>query len=238
MVVTAFQAASPATVSKVKSFSGDKRLRQFVVPSLVKSPRIGLSQSSSSHSPLSPDETMPAEATTLAMKRKANVPCINVSAVEDRWDYFDGSASLQWTAASNDRALTPSRNSTTWNNKLSDQNFVGTSCCNPSSNEEGNDSQIGTLESTDGHCTYTTGGASAFVNSRTGTALRTMFYFHYEPIQEENESKLSSEGEIRTDVSNDESFVLDLNQYIDFCDEPAEENRCESPSARLRANSH
>jgi hypothetical protein len=47
-----------------------------------------------------------------------------------------------------------------------------------------------------------------------------MFYFNYETIQEENESKLSSEGEIRTDRSNtDESFCLDLNQYIDFCDE-------------------
>ena len=39
-----------------------------------------------------------------------------------------------------------------------------------------------------------------------------MFYFQYETIEEENESKLSSEGEIRTDVSNtDESFSLDVN---------------------------
>ena len=106
-------------------------------------------------------------------------------------------------------------------------------------NEEGYDSQVGTLESTDGHYTYTTGGAaSAFVASRNGAALRTMFYFNYEPIQEVNESKLSSEGEIRTDKSNtDESFELDLNQYIDFCDEPTEGNH-EEPSTRLRANSH
>ena len=50
-----------------------------------------------------------------------------------------------------------------------------------------------------------------------------MFFFNYnESILEVNESKLSSEGEIRTDLSNtDESFELDLNQYIDFCDEPA-----------------
>lgn len=66
-----------------------------------------------------------------------------------------------------------------------------------------------------------------------------MFYTNYEPIEEENESKLSSEGEIRTDRSNtDESFVLDMNQYIDFCDEPAEENHCASPTERARANSH
>ena len=38
-----------------------------------------------------------------------------------------------------------------------------------------------------------------------------MFYFTCEPIDEENESRLSSEGEIRTDVSNtDESFELDF----------------------------
>ena len=85
------------------------------------------------------------------------------------------------------RSLTPNHS----NNKISHMNtennnkFVGTSCCNhPSSlNEEGIDSQIGTLESTDGHCTYTTGGASAFVASRNGTAcMRTMFYTHYETI--------------------------------------------------------
>ena len=49
-------------------------------------------------------------------------------------------------------------------------------------NEEGIDSQVGTLESTDGHYTYTTGAASAFVASRNGTALRTLFYTHYDPI--------------------------------------------------------
>ena len=53
--------------------------------------------------------------------------------------------------------------------------------------------------------------------------LRTMFYFPYDPIEEENESKLSSEGEIRTDVSNtDESFELNLQQYMEICDEPNE----------------
>ena len=53
--------------------------------------------------------------------------------------------------------------------------------------------------------------------------LRTMFYFPYEPIEEENESKLSSEGEIRTDVSNtDESFELNIQQYIEICDEPGD----------------
>lgn len=47
-----------------------------------------------------------------------------------------------------------------------------------------------------------------------------MFYCHHEPIAEEAESKLSSEGEIRTDVSNtDESFELQLQPYIDFCDD-------------------
>ena len=106
-------------------------------------------------------------------------------------------------------------------------------------NEEGIDSQVGTLESTDGHYTYTTGAASAFVASRNGAALRTIFYTHYEPIQEESESKLSSQGEIRTDLSNtDESFALDLNQYIDFCDEYVEEINCDSPTERLRSNSH
>ena len=50
-----------------------------------------------------------------------------------------------------------------------------------------------------------------------------MFYFPYEPIEEENESKLSSEGEIRTDVSNtDESFELNIQQYIEICDEPGD----------------
>jgi len=49
-----------------------------------------------------------------------------------------------------------------------------------------------------------------FVGAAEG-GLRTMFYFTCEPIDEENESRLSSEGEIRTDVSNtDESFELDL----------------------------
>lgn len=49
-----------------------------------------------------------------------------------------------------------------------------------------------------------------------------MFFYNYEPIREENESKLSSQGDIRTDMS-DESFVLDVHQYIDFCDEGAED---------------
>jgi len=59
--------------------------------------------------------------------------------------------------------------------------------------------------------------------------MRTMFYYDYEPIQEENESKLSSQGDIRTDRSNtDESFSLDVHQYIDFCDEPVDgDNLCE-----------
>ena len=55
--------------------------------------------------------------------------------------------------------------------------------------------------------------------------LRNIYYFYYEPIVEENESKLSSEGEIRTDRSNtDESFEIDLEQYINFCDEPNDVN--------------
>lgn len=97
---------------------------------------------------------------------------------------------------------------------------------------------MGTLESTDGKCTYTTGGAvSAFATSKNGQAIRPMFYFNYETIKEENESKLSSEGEIRTDRSNtDESFCLDLNQYIDFCDDmPAAQDE---ENGRLRANSN
>jgi len=41
--------------------------------------------------------------------------------------------------------------------------------------------------------------------------MRAMFYHPYEPIEEENESKLSSQGSIRTDLSNtDESFNLDV----------------------------
>ena len=53
-----------------------------------------------------------------------------------------------------------------------------------------------------------------------------MFYFPYEPIEEENESKLSSVGEIRTDRSNtDESFEFDLSNCINFCDdEPARDD--------------
>lgn len=54
--------------------------------------------------------------------------------------------------------------------------------------------------------------------------IRAMFYHPYEPIEEENESKLSSQGSIRTDLSNtDESFNLDVQQYVDFCDEPNED---------------
>ena len=54
--------------------------------------------------------------------------------------------------------------------------------------------------------------------------MRAMFYHPYEPIEEENESKLSSQGSIRTDLSNtDESFNLDVQQYVDFCDEPNED---------------
>jgi hypothetical protein len=59
---------------------------------------------------------------------------------------------------------------------------------------------------------------------------RSIFYTHYEPIAEENESKLSSEDEIRTDVSNtDESFELDFQPNLDFCDEPetAEDTRAD-----------
>lgn len=53
-----------------------------------------------------------------------------------------------------------------------------------------------------------------------------MFYFPYEPIEEENESKLSSIGEIRTDRSNtDESFELDLNQCIQISDEELDVQR-------------
>ena len=56
------------------------------------------------------------------------------------------------------------------------------------------------------------------------TGMRAMFYHPYEPIEGENESKLSSQGSIRTDLSNtEESFNLDVEQYIDFCDEPCEE---------------
>ncbi len=63
-----------------------------------------------------------------------------------------------------------------------------------------------------------------------------MFYFPYEPIEEENESKLSSVGEIRTDRSNtDESFELDLNQCIDLCDEePVEGEDKDLASIRLQ----
>ena len=58
-----------------------------------------------------------------------------------------------------------------------------------------------------------------------GLGQRTMFYCEYEPIEEERESKLSSQGDIRTDLSNsDESFVLDVNQYIDICDEPGDKD--------------
>ena len=49
-----------------------------------------------------------------------------------------------------------------------------------------------------------------------------MFYCDYEPIEEERESKLSSQGDIRTDLSNsDESFVQDV---IDICDEPGDKD--------------
>ena len=75
---------------------------------------------------------------------------------------------------SSHRSLTPSKKNCSqtqqWHstsNEGGGGNFLGTtSCCNlanSSLNEEGIDSQIGTLESTDGHCTYTTGAASAFV---------------------------------------------------------------------------
>eukprot|EP00354_Favella_ehrenbergii_P006861 CAMPEP_0170476278 /NCGR_PEP_ID=MMETSP0123-20130129/17730_1 /TAXON_ID=182087 /ORGANISM="Favella ehrenbergii, Strain Fehren 1" /LENGTH=73 /DNA_ID=CAMNT_0010747231 /DNA_START=1065 /DNA_END=1286 /DNA_ORIENTATION=- len=66
-----------------------------------------------------------------------------------------------------------------------------------------------------------------------------MFYHEYEPIVEENESKLSSQGDIRTDMSNtEESFVIDVHQYIEFCDEvgeEAQESREEMVMARTRS---
>ena len=67
-----------------------------------------------------------------------------------------------------------------------------------------------------------------------------MFYFAYEPIAEENESKLSSQGSIRTDRSNtDESFELNVEQYIDFCEEPAEViSRSGSGGGRNRGLTH
>ena len=83
--------------------------------------------------------------------------------------------------------------------------YTANSCdCHPLSNNlnmEGVDSQQGTLESTDGHYT-----ASAFASrgkfSQTqaltipwffcAADLRQMFYFKYEPIAEEPESKCSS----------------------------------------------
>lgn len=44
-----------------------------------------------------------------------------------------------------------------------------------------------------------------------------MFYYDFDTIEEENESKLSSQGDIRTDISNaNESMIY---QYIDFCSE-------------------
>lgn len=71
----------------------------------------------------------------------------------------------------------------------------------------------------------------SFVNDRSffvfivaEAGLLTMFYCEYETIAEENESKLSSQGDIRTDISNTgESIELNLNQYIEFCEEPVEE---------------
>ena len=78
-------------------------------------------------------------------------------------------------------------------------------------------------------------------NNSGGAAgpLRTMFFFEYEPIQEENESKLSSQGDIRTDLSNtDDSFELDVNQITNFCDEPGEseeEAEQELPLTRARS---
>ena len=57
-----------------------------------------------------------------------------------------------------------------------------------------------------------------------GVGQRPMlqFYFDYETIEEERESKLSSQGDIRTDLSNsDESFVHDV---IDICDEPGDKD--------------
>ena len=70
--------------------------------------------------------------------------------------------------------------------------------------------------------------------------MRMNFFYHdLEKIQEANESKLSSEGEIRTDMSNtDESFNLDLEQYIDFCDDPKEDNLVYSSSSRRRSRSY
>jgi len=68
--------------------------------------------------------------------------------------------------------------------------------------------------------------------------LRTMFFYDYEPIKEENESKCSSQGDIRTDMSNtDESFVLDVRHYIDFCDDAADgvSERSLSSPGRVRA---
>ena len=54
---------------------------------------------------------------------------------------------------------------------------------------------------------------------------------------------MSSEGEIRTDRSNtDESFVLDLNQYIDLCDDQQPEEDLlgcvTTPTERHRTVSH
>lgn len=58
-------------------------------------------------------------------------------------------------------------------------------------------------------------------------------------MSEANESKLSSQGEIRTDMSNtDESFNLDLEQYINFCDDPKEDNLVYSSSSRRRSRSY
>ena len=70
--------------------------------------------------------------------------------------------------------------------------------------------------------------------------MRMNFFYHdLEKIQEANESKLSSDGEIRTDMSNtDESFNLDLEQYIDFCDDPKEDNLVYSNSSRRRSRSY
>jgi len=121
-------------------------------------------------------------------------------------------------------------------------NFGLLSSCDggqPSSlNEElGIDSQQCTLESTDGHYT----AASAFASRANElAAMRTMMFYHeYEPIVEENESKLSSQGDIRTDMSNtEESFVIDVHQYIEFCDEvgeEAQESREEMVMARTRS---
>ena len=66
-----------------------------------------------------------------------------------------------------------------------------------------------------------------------------MFYCEYEPIVEENESKLSSQGDIRTDLSNtDDSFEVDVNHVLNFCDDPGEseeEADEELPLARTRS---